>query len=101
MATISPNPALRSLRLLAGGGITTISSACVLLALSESPDGMRLKALCGLTGTTSANMTGLIDRLERAGLVERFFESHDRRGFAVRIMTKGLELLQRASLLPA
>lgn len=98
ISDLSAPALLRSIRILADNGITTFSAAAVLLTLPHSTEGMRLKALCIKTGTSSANMTGLIDRLERLGLVERFFESHDRRGFAVRITAKGLELVQRAGL---
>src|SRR4029450_4046628 len=37
------------------------------------------------TGLTSGAVTGLIDRLERLGLVERMADSHDRRKVLVRV----------------
>lgn len=95
---ISAPAFLRSMRILFDAGLSTFTVGIILLSPSAAREGMRLKSLCRETGTSSANMTGVIDRLERLGFVERFFESHDRRGFAVRITAKGLELLKRAGL---
>lgn len=46
-------------------------------------------------GVTKATMTGLLDGLEREGLVERQGDAGDRRKKCLRLTAKGLELLQR------
>lgn len=46
-------------------------------------------------GVTKATMTGLLDGLERDGLVQRQGDTGDRRKKCLRITDKGLELLQR------
>ncbi|WP_037601888.1 MarR family winged helix-turn-helix transcriptional regulator [Streptacidiphilus rugosus] len=45
---------------------------------------------------TSGGMTGRLDRLEKAGLVRRSPDPHDRRGLRVTLTPAGLDLLDRA-----
>lgn len=97
-SAVSPSPVLRSLKLLAGGGINSVSATIVLLFLAGNADGTVMKSLCGQAGCSASNMTGIIDRLADQGYVERRFLRHDRRTVSVRITAKGLELLQRAGL---
>lgn len=47
---------------------------------------------------TTGGMTGRLDRLERAGLVERVPDPDDRRGLRVRLTAKGGEVLDAALL---
>lgn len=46
-------------------------------------------ALAEKAGVTRATMTGLIDGLERDGLVERLLDSQDRRSVSIRLTTAG------------
>lgn len=50
--------------------------------------------LAALTGLTTAAVTGVIDRLERAGLVQRAKDPHDRRRVVVEPLTKPEHLEQ-------
>ncbi|GAP49934.1 MarR family winged helix-turn-helix transcriptional regulator [Streptomyces azureus] len=45
---------------------------------------------------TTGGMTGRLDRLERAGLLRRSPDPHDRRGLKVTLTDKGLELIDEA-----
>lgn len=52
-----------------------------------------LKALM----VSSPGLTNRIDRLEKAGLVERLANPHDRRGVLLRLTGKGLEVVDRVT----
>jgi DNA-binding MarR family transcriptional regulator len=45
---------------------------------------------------TTGGMTGRLDKLERAGLLRRSPDPHDRRGLQVTLTDKGLELIDEA-----
>lgn len=45
---------------------------------------------------TTGGMTGRLDKLERAGLLRRSPDPHDRRGLRVTLTEKGLELIDEA-----
>ena len=47
---------------------------------------------------SQATVTGILDRLERSGLVERRRDQKDRRQISIYITSKGNELVQRAPL---
>ena len=67
----------------------------VLRILRGSPDGLA----CGEIGTRmitrDPDMTRLLDRLERRGLISRHRDARDRRTVLVRITPAGLELVDR------
>ena len=46
-------------------------------------------------GVTRATITGLLDALEKEGLVERTHRSDDRRSLHVRLTKKGVSLLEK------
>lgn len=60
----------------------------VLIRLSGS-DGTSIKELARSVGVSSRNMTGLVDTLERAGLVIRVPDPRDRRSVHARITPSG------------
>ena len=96
----TPSPASfvsSALRLLANGGIGSISAVIVLLTLREEGD-TTISALAARVGCSSANLTGLIDRLERPGLIRRHREGPDRRSIYIQLLTPGTDLLERAGL---
>ena len=70
-----------------------------LLANLNREDGQTLAALSRRMLVTAGNLTGLVDRAERDGLVERRPDAHDRRLSRVHLTTKGRALVE--SLLPA
>ncbi|HEX6509304.1 MAG TPA: MarR family transcriptional regulator [Chloroflexota bacterium] len=70
----------------------------VLLLVGRSPDGMRpIGELIQATAFTSGGVTRLVDRMERAGLVERRPCPTDRRVQYVALTAAGREMLLRAT----
>jgi len=70
-----------------------------LLANLEREDGQTLAALSRRMLVTAGNLTGLVDRAERDGVVERRPDPSDRRLSRVFLTTRGRELVQ--GLIPA
>ncbi|WP_394846605.1 MarR family transcriptional regulator [Pendulispora brunnea] len=69
-----------------------------LLASLENEDGQTLAALSRRLLVTAGNLTGLVDRAERDGVVVRRADPNDRRLSRVFLTRKGRELL--AELMP-
>src|SRR5436190_2156194 len=69
-----------------------------LLANLEREDGQTLAALSRRMLVTAGNLTGLVDRAERDGVVERRADPRDRRLSRVYLTPKGRELI--TTLLP-
>ena len=70
----------------------------VLMALWANPDGAEALSpalIAEQTGVTRATITGLVDTLERDGLVARAPDPEDRRMLTVRLTPRGVKLLQR------
>jgi DNA-binding MarR family transcriptional regulator len=70
-----------------------------LLANLESEDGQTLAALSRRMLVTAGNLTGLVDRAERDGVVQRRADPRDRRLSRVFLTPKGRALIQQ--LLPS
>ena len=66
------------------------------LRRSGKPFALTPTALYEATMVSSGGMTNRLDRLERAGLVERRPNPKDRRGTIVGLSDRGLELIDRA-----
>ena len=66
------------------------------LRRSGKPFALTPTALYEATMVSSGGMTNRLDRLERAGLVERRPNPNDRRGTIVALSDRGLELIDRA-----
>lgn len=71
----------------------------VLLELERAPDGERPFALEGRLLVAQYNLSRLVDRLERAGLVEKRRCPVDRRGYELMITESGRKL--RGEMWPA
>lgn len=70
----------------------------VLLLVGRSPEGVRpIGELISATAFTSGGVTRLVDRMERAGFVERLPCPTDRRVQFVGLTAAGRDLLQRAT----
>ena len=71
-------------------GITAAQQG-VLFALTKH-DGLTMSALAELLALSNSNVTGLIDRMTKQGLVRRQESSNDGRAQCVFIETAGLEI---------
>ena len=64
----------------------------LLFLLDVAPDGLAPNALAEQAGVTRATVTGLLDGLEREGLIERHANVEDRRTLCIRLTSKGKQL---------
>lgn len=71
----------------------TLARLDVLAALSRLPDGVTMTELSGLLRLTKGNITGLVGRLERDGLVTR--QARDGRTVIVSLSRKGEALFTK------
>ena len=67
----------------------------VLRILRGSPDGLSCGEIASRMITRDPDITRLLDRMERRGLISRCREEKDRRTVMARITPEGLELLAR------
>jgi DNA-binding MarR family transcriptional regulator len=67
----------------------------VLRILRGAPEGLPCGEIANRMITRDPDITRLLDRLEKRGLIARCRESKDRRTVMTRITNKGLELLER------
>lgn len=67
----------------------------VLRILRGSPDGLPCGEIADRMITRDPDITRLLDRLEKRGLISRWRESKDRRVVLARITPNGLKLLTR------
>lgn len=67
----------------------------VLRILRGSPDGLPCGEIANRMITRDPDVTRLLDRLEKRGLIARFRETKDRRIVMARIAPEGLKLLGR------
>ncbi|MNQ89081.1 HTH-type transcriptional regulator MhqR [compost metagenome] len=68
--------------------------ALATLRRSGAPEGLTPTALFEAAMMSSGGMTARIDRLEKAGLVERHPHPTDRRATLVRLTDKGFDLIE-------
>ncbi|MEV6961222.1 MarR family transcriptional regulator [Streptomyces sp. NPDC051207] len=66
------------------------------LRRSGEPYTLSPRQLSATLMLTTGGMTGRLDKLERAGLLRRSPDPHDRRGLQVTLTEKGLDLIDRA-----
>jgi DNA-binding MarR family transcriptional regulator len=67
----------------------------VLRILRGSPDGLPCGEIASRMITRDPDITRLLDRLEKRGLISRYRETKDRRVVMARITPEGLKLLAR------
>ena len=68
---------------------------CHVLRLMEPGAGVPMRRLVEQLGCDASNITGIIDRLEARGLVERKACPHDRRVRMARLTPRGAEMRAR------
>lgn len=61
----------------------------LLFLLDAAPDGLAPNTLAEQAGVTRATVTGLLDGLEREGLIERHADANDRRALCIRLTRNG------------
>ncbi|KOG32433.1 MarR family winged helix-turn-helix transcriptional regulator [Streptomyces resistomycificus] len=66
------------------------------LRRSGAPHTLSPRQLSATLMLTTGGMTGRLDKLERAGLLRRSPDPHDRRGLQVTLTDKGLKLVDEA-----
>jgi DNA-binding MarR family transcriptional regulator len=66
------------------------------LRRSDAPYTLPPRELSATLMLTTGGMTGRLDRLERAGLLHRSPDPHDRRGLRVTLTDEGLRLIDEA-----
>jgi DNA-binding MarR family transcriptional regulator len=66
------------------------------LRRSDAPHTLSPRQLSATLMLTTGGMTGRLDKLERAGLLRRSPDPHDRRGLQVTLTDKGLRLIDEA-----
>ena len=66
-----------------------------LLTYLSSEDYLTMSDIAKKMGHSTAAATGLVDRLEKLGYVERVHAAEDRRKIMVRITSKGVELVSK------
>lgn len=64
-----------------------------LLTYLSSEESLTMTDIAAKMGHSTAAATGLVDRIEKAGYVERVHGSEDRRKIMVRITSKGVEMV--------
>ncbi|WP_434403113.1 MarR family winged helix-turn-helix transcriptional regulator [Streptomyces sp. NBC_01353] len=77
----------------AGGRGLSAGALDVLARLSTTGEGLSIGELARAAGVSSRNVTGLVDTLERDGLVQRVQDQRDRRSVRAEITPAGLEWL--------
>lgn len=76
-------------------GLNVTDTRCFELMSRYSRESFTAGRLARVTGLTTGAVTGIIDRLERAGLVERFRDPSDRRKVFVRPLPEALHRVGR------
>ncbi|MBI1383999.1 MAG: MarR family transcriptional regulator [Rhizobiales bacterium] len=81
---------------LRAAGLPDLAWYVVLWVLERAPDQrLRMHELADTAVIARSNLTRLVDKLEREGLVERERVASDRRGTFARITEKGCEMRRR------
>lgn len=66
----------------------------VMAALYRAREGLRMSDLSGVLMVSNGNVTGIVDRLEAEGLVERAAVAGDRRATRVRLTVRGRDAFE-------
>lgn len=61
----------------------------LMAALDRAPDGLTMGALSRRLMVSNGNVTGVVDRLEREGLVKRRAQPSDRRSYVITLTARG------------
>jgi DNA-binding MarR family transcriptional regulator len=68
---------------------TTLPRFDLMAQLERAPDGLQMGELSRRMLVTGGNVTGIVDQLERAGLIARTADPADRRAYRVKLTKEG------------
>jgi DNA-binding MarR family transcriptional regulator len=75
-------------------GMNSINSVITLRVLSRAKDGTAMSYIGNLIGISGSAMTGIVDKLEEMGLVERRHDPKDRRTTRIIITQRGRDCIK-------
>lgn len=67
----------------------------ILQLLFQNQEGLMPSDLADKVGVTQATISGLINNLSKAGLLERLQHKQDGRSFVIKLTTQGIELMSK------
>ncbi|HEV7558753.1 MAG TPA: MarR family transcriptional regulator [Kofleriaceae bacterium] len=79
-------------------GITATQLSVI--KMLEQVGDLSLSELSKRMATTNSTVTGIVDRMESAGLVERARSEEDRRVWIIRLTTQGKKVAEKAKVSP-
>lgn len=91
LASHSPAQAMRNMQHWPGGRLSLVHLNVVFILEADGPLPMR--GLAEAMDVSQASATGIVDRMEQRGLVERQRDDEDRRVVRVAITDEGLQLV--------
>jgi DNA-binding MarR family transcriptional regulator len=68
---------------------TTLPRFDLMAQLERRPEGLKMNELSRMLMVTGGNITGIVDQLEKEGLVERLDDPEDRRAYRIRLTRAG------------
>ena len=77
-------------------GVTVTPAQAAILFLLREKDGQSMSALSQVLSMDNSTVTGLVDRLQKSGLVTRRANPDDRRVSLIRITPQGVEEIKKA-----
>jgi len=83
---------------LAASGVKVTIAQSGILFLLKQKDGRTMTELSRILGIDNSTLTGLTDRLEKAGLVKRNANPGDRRSSHISITQEGIEQVEGAKI---
>jgi DNA-binding MarR family transcriptional regulator len=84
-------------RLIQSFGVT-LPQFDLLAQLEKSPDGLTMGELSARMMVSTGNVTGIVDRLVKEGLVDRNVSDTDKRSFRVSLTRKGIQKFRTYAL---
>lgn len=85
-------------RRLQAGFSTTLPRFDLMAQLDRTPQGLRMSELSGRLMVTGGNVTGLVDSLEKEGLVVREADGADRRAMRVKLTREGRKFFRAMAI---
>jgi DNA-binding MarR family transcriptional regulator len=81
---------------LSSEGVTVTPAQAAILFLLREKDGQSMSELSQVLSMDNSTVTGLVDRLQKSGLVTRRANPDDRRISLIRITPQGVEEIKKA-----